>query len=106
MQKCDQQYSLKSLAKHQRDVHEGIKYPCGKCGQKFSQKGSFTKHQMIVREGVTYHCEQCTKHFPQKESLRNHQREIHDEMKYDCIQCGKQCYPNAQVVNRAVKGRN
>ena len=53
--KCDYQATAKAdLAKHQRGVHEGVKYPCGQCGKQFSQKGAWARHQRAAHEGIKY----------------------------------------------------
>ena len=64
------------IAKHQRAVHEGIKYPCGQCGKQFSRKGDVATHQKAIHEGVKYPCGQCDKEFSSKTSLARHQRNL------------------------------
>ena len=79
-----------NLGEHQRAIHEGVKYPCGQCGKKISQKGHLTEHQRGVHEGVKYPCGQCGKQFSQKGHRAEHQRSVHEGVKDPCRQCGKQ----------------
>ena len=39
-----------NLAKHQRTVHRGVKYPCIHCEYLATLKGSFAEHQMVVHK--------------------------------------------------------
>ena len=36
------------LTLHQRDVHEGLQYPCDNCGKEFTQKTHVRTHKNIV----------------------------------------------------------
>ena len=37
---------------HKMSVHEGIKYQCSQCENKFTQKGDLKRHKMSVHEGI------------------------------------------------------
>ena len=78
------------FAEHQREVHEGVKYPCIQYGKQFSQRGSLARHQGEAHEGVKFPCRQCGKQFSQMESQARHQREVHEGFKYPCGRCSKQ----------------
>ena len=47
------------LAQHKRTVHEGVKYPCSRCGNQFTSKVNLTQHIRTVHEVVKYPCGQC-----------------------------------------------
>ena len=36
-----------------------IKYPCDKCGKKFTELGSMKKHIQSVHERVMFPCDKC-----------------------------------------------
>ena len=51
--KCNYQATTNNnLAEHYRGVHEGVKYHCGQCDKKFSQR----EHQR-AHAGVKYICQ-------------------------------------------------
>ena len=70
---------------HKRQLHEGIKYPCGNCGKQFAEKGTLAKHERIV-----YPCGHCGKQLTEKETIDKHKRAVHEGLKYPCGQCGQQ----------------
>ena len=52
-QQCVYQATTKgSLIKHQRIVHEGVKYFCRQCGKQFTQKSKLSQHQKTMHEGI------------------------------------------------------
>ena len=52
-------------------------YSCDICGDKVMQKKSLTRHKKIVHYGVKYTCKQCSKEFTDKGTLAEHQRAVH-----------------------------
>ena len=48
-----------NLAQHKRALHEGVKYPCSRCGNQFTSKVNLTQHIRTVHEVVKYPCGQC-----------------------------------------------
>ena len=46
--------TMETLAQHKREVHEGVKYPCGQCNYQATSKGNQTRHKRAVHEGVNY----------------------------------------------------
>ena len=74
---CGKQFSKRgNLIKHQREVHEGVKYSWRQCGRLFSRKGNLAEHQKTVHEGVKYPCTQCNYQAPTKGSVIGHQRVV------------------------------
>jgi len=60
---CDQcKYwtnNISALKKHKRKVHEGIRYPCKECGDKFRDPPSLKQHVDSIHRGIRFHCDQC-----------------------------------------------
>ena len=54
-EQCGHQFSSKvNLSEHKKAVHEGIKYPCGKCTYQASDNGYLTQDRRAVQEGLKY----------------------------------------------------
>ena len=51
---CNKQFT--NLAKHKREVHEGVKHPCGQCGKQFTDKRYVAKHIRAIHEGAKDPC--------------------------------------------------
>ncbi|XP_078035978.1 uncharacterized protein LOC144469489 isoform X2 [Augochlora pura] len=92
--KCDQcgkSYRIEQdLARHVRDVHEGLKkYACDICGRAFANKGAKDDHRRIHTGERPYACEHCPKMFRTLNSIYIHNR-IHTDFKpHKCSYCGK-----------------
>ena len=46
--KFQYQCEASHLTLHQRDVHEGLQYPCDICGKEFTQKTHVRTHKYVV----------------------------------------------------------
>lgn len=97
---CGNQYRVKQdLARHIRDVHEGIKkYQCEICARPFANKGAKEDHQRIHTGERPYSCKLCKKTFRTLNSVYIHNR-IHTNYKpHKCPSCDKQ-FPSRQRLN-------
>ena len=97
------------LVKHQRALHEGIKYPCRQCGKEFTMKGEVRQHQLAVHDKVKYQCNQCNHQTTCKKYLAEHKRTVHTGVKYHCKQCNHQVKTKVVLFNtkgQFMKGSN
>ena len=74
---CGLQIQKRSLVRHKKNLHEGVKYPCRQCNHEASSKGNLATHQRAVHEGVKYPCRQCNHQFTSKGNLARHQKNLH-----------------------------
>ena len=63
-----------NLDQHRKEVHEGVKYPCGQCSYEATSKGGVALHKRAVHEGVKYSCGECGHQFTSKGNLARHKR--------------------------------
>ena len=63
---------------------------CGKCSNQILQKRSLLKHKKIVHEGVKYYYRQCDHKAISKGNLTLHIRAVHEGVKYPWRQCDNQ----------------
>ena len=74
--KCDYPTTARrSLAKHQRVLHEGVKNPCGKFDYQVTQNGNLAEHQWA------YHCKKCDYQETKNGNLVERQREVHEDIR-------------------------
>ena len=80
---CDQcEYEatrFDSLVRHQRNIHEGLKYSCSYCDYQASDKGNLQQHQKTIHEGIKYLCDQCHYQSRWSSSLNSHKRANHSD---------------------------
>ena len=50
--KCNKIYT--HIYRHNKSIHEGVKYPCTECSYKTSHKSNLQQHVAAVHEGVRY----------------------------------------------------
>ena len=50
--KCNKIYT--HIYRHNKSIHEGVKYPCTECSYKTSYKSNLQQHVAAVHEGVRY----------------------------------------------------
>ena len=81
--KCDKCYyktvAKKSLVRHKRYEHEGIKYRpgkfvCNQCSTPFTPSWGLRLHKRSEHEGATYDCDQCDYKEPQQIHLVQHKQ--------------------------------
>ena len=77
-QVCPKTYkSRQSLRKHQRGIHDGIKYPCASCSKVFTQNIHRQRHDLNYHQGMGVPCPICFKSFTSVHNARRHQKDIH-----------------------------
>ncbi|XP_076637569.1 uncharacterized protein LOC143349863 isoform X2 [Colletes latitarsis] len=88
---CGKSYRIEQdLARHVRDVHEGLKkYACDICGRAFANKGAKDDHRRIHTGERPYACEHCPKVFRTLNSIYIHNRVHTDYKPHQCSYCGK-----------------
>ena len=88
---CGKSYRIEQdLARHIRDVHEGLKkYACDICGRAFANKGAKDDHRRIHTGERPYACEHCPKMFRTLNSIYIHNRVHTDYKPHKCTYCGK-----------------
>ncbi|XP_076657633.1 uncharacterized protein LOC143361826 isoform X2 [Halictus rubicundus] len=88
---CGKSYRIEQdLARHVRDVHEGLKkYACDICGRAFANKGAKDDHRRIHTGERPYACEHCPKMFRTLNSIYIHNRVHTDYKPHKCSYCGK-----------------
>lgn len=88
---CGKSYRIEQdLARHIRDVHEGLKkYACDICGRAFANKGAKDDHRRIHTGERPYACEHCPKVFRTLNSIYIHNRVHTDYKPHRCSYCGK-----------------
>ncbi|XP_053984151.1 zinc finger protein 883-like isoform X2 [Hylaeus volcanicus] len=88
---CGKSYRIEQdLARHIRDVHEGLKkYACDICGRAFANKGAKDDHRRIHTGERPYACEHCPKVFRTLNSIYIHNRVHTDYKPHQCSYCGK-----------------
>ena len=106
----------RSLRKHQRAIHEGIKYLWDQCIYKTGRQQSLRKHKEnkhsgnlndfdfyssdalldkgndkiilpIKQEGETFYCDQCNYQTGRNGDLRKHRQSKHEGVTYACGKC-------------------
>jgi ribosomal protein S27AE len=65
------------LNRHKQSVHDGVKYPCDKCGFLATHKGYIKKHKESIHKAVRYSCGQCEYHATSQWHLEAHKQSIH-----------------------------
>ena len=60
-----------------KSAHEGLRFPCNKCDQTYTQKGHLQTHIKSVHDGVTFVCDFCDKVFNRKDKLNTHKKNKH-----------------------------
>ena len=55
--KCNKIYT--HIYRHNKSIHEGVKYPCTECSYKTSYKSNLQQHVAALHEGVRYLCTEC-----------------------------------------------
>ena len=76
---------------HNRTFHDKVKKnKCDICGYQVSQKKSLARHKKIVHDGVRFSCRQCNYQATSKGHLAEHKRAFHEGVKYPCGQCNYQ----------------
>ena len=82
---------VSNLKRHQKSVHEQIKYGCRLCDLKLSSRGSLKKHIVAIHEGKTCICELCNSEFKSLSGLLYHRQSVHSEKTkvHKCDICNK-----------------
>lgn len=89
--KCDKDFYFQYQLKiHLSEVHGGTKdHMCGVCGKAFSVARYLGMHIRNVHEGIKYSCKVCDKSFNSNQSLKNHVKTVHDKVRVKCEICNK-----------------
>ena len=61
-----------------KSIHEGKRYPCGKCDYKATERGSLRRHIGSVHEGERCPCGKCDYKATERGSLRQHIGSMHE----------------------------
>ena len=65
-------YDSAGLRKHDRSVHQLVRFSCDQCNIQFTQQSSLTKHIQSKHEGIKYSCDQCAYQATTQSSLTRH----------------------------------
>ena len=85
---CGKEFSCrKTIVKHYKSKHEGIKYPCNQCDSQFTERGSLQIHIQSKHEGIKHSCNQCDHQATTQGNLQKHIHLKHEGFKYSCHQC-------------------
>ena len=78
----------RNLAKHKRNVHEGIRaFPCNLCEYTSQARQSLNDHILSIHEGIKCQCPQCGKQFASRKTLGSHIKDVHEGGRYKCEFC-------------------
>ena len=77
------------MYRHQKSVHQGLKYSCDQCDKILTSHEKLKNHQKSVHFGQKLDCDLCEKQFNLASALSKHKRVVHRKVKYDCDQCNK-----------------
>jgi len=89
--KCGRRFTqLGSLRIHVNSIHDGVKFPCSSCPYQATTRHSLKTHFKSKHEGVKEICKQCGKLFATPSNLRSHIKAVHDGVKFNCNECEKQ----------------
>ena len=83
---CDK----RTLLRHFRSKHEGIKYHCSQCDYQAKQRGDLQKHIQTKHDDNSTQCLECGVVYGDKRTLLRHYRSKHEGFKYPCNQCDYQ----------------
>ncbi|XP_024938889.1 zinc finger protein 157 isoform X3 [Cephus cinctus] len=88
---CGKCYRIEQdLARHIRDVHEGLKrYVCDICNRPFANKGARDDHRRIHTGERPFACEHCPKTFRTLNSIYIHNRTHTNYKPHKCPHCDK-----------------
>lgn len=86
-------------------------HSCNICGTVYSKRRSLVRHQKDKHAGVRYRCEMCEKTFPRLDSLQRHVGEQHShptcsfktDKKAICTVCGSKVRPSALTAHQESK---
>merc|ERR1712179_416945 len=65
-------------------------YKCEECEVTFKHKKSLIRHMRAFHEGVKYYCDQCDYQATRQEKLVTHKKSVHDGVIYICDKCSYQ----------------
>ena len=89
--KCGKRFTQHgSLKIHVNSIHDGVKFPCHVCQYQATTRHSLKTHIKSKHEGVKETCKKCGKLFATPSNLRSHIKAVHDGVKFNCKECEKQ----------------
>ena len=83
-------FSKRTMMRHYREKHEGVKYPCNQFEYQATQRSNLQIHILAKHEGVKYPCNQCYYQATRQGDLQRHIQSVHEAIKYPCNQCDYQ----------------
>ena len=90
-QSCDQcdykTKSKKTLLKHVKSRHEGVKFPCDLWDYKAHHKSYLLTHLKSVHDGFRFPCDQSNYKARQNKHLIMHIKSVHKGVRFPCDQC-------------------
>jgi KRAB domain-containing zinc finger protein len=75
------------MLRHITEIHEGRKYECADCQEKFNRQENLDRHMIESHKEAEYKCTQCDDKFTRKENLERHIRNQHNNGKFKCKEC-------------------
>ena len=82
---CDKEFTYRSnLRKHNKSIHDKIRYNCDQCPYEATTKASLQAHIGSIHLGMKFECQLCRKTFTFKANLRAHKLAVHELRKFKC----------------------
>jgi len=102
---CKVYANVGSLNIHKR-IHEGLTYPCERCGKEFTQRVNLTRHILAVHQGIRSQCGFCEKSFNDINALNKHTKIIHEGIRQQCEKCGKDFKEKSTLIKHRALAHN
>lgn len=80
---CGKEYNTwANLVRHKRFTHQGFRYTCDRCGDKFTSITNRDDHISAVHDKIKlYKCSQCGETFGAQSNLMRHVKIVHEKIK-------------------------
>ena len=101
---CTKSYkNAEGLNKHNKSVHEGVRYQCDQCDIKeFSSTNGLKLHinNIHLKIEEQFACDLCAKTFKQAQTLKHHIRSFHEGLRVQCDQCEDKWYSGPRALKK------